>query len=574
MNRPGASARPCPRRFGSDDGTRLGRDGGVTLPIVAVMMLVLLAFVAFAIDIGAAYGVRRQSQSAADSAVLGAAEQVLMGGSRAGAGSYAKVLSRDTVALNPSASSWETAYAGCSDAGRLAATAPAGGIPSVWAGTGPTSCVSFSASNQRVRVRIPSQRVDASFARLVGYDTFTISTSAEAVINFTATGGGALPYAITGANAGLFEVCLNNGAGNVPDALCQGGTTGNFGALDWSIFGNDMATAFVASGQTTLDLPVSCSSNSTPYGANDRLALNDMIGVDHPLSAVPELGNSGNYDTSKVVNDRTTCTASNPPDFFARPNEVPTQTGNAVSAGTTAGLIDGMVTNGQTLRGRFDRYCGLNLGWSCVNLYNNGANRRNAVGSPVDDTPLWTFLSSDLTAGPAGASTRADGSFRSVPASCLPSAFKPHGDKAKLVACFTDYVDGGYGAVTDVKGNRGTILFGKDSDGDPDNNRWDITSAPRFGFVPLLWNTTWPTGQSDPVQIRAFRPVYFQTMYLGCNSNDCAGEQNPAEPWNPINSNKKLDAISAMNFSLNMLPIGARDIAPAAKNDLQITLVR
>jgi hypothetical protein len=546
----------------------------VALPFVAVMMIVLLAFVAFAVDLGAAYAVRRQSQSAADSAVLGAAQEMLETGNRAGSASYAKTLSHDSVALHPSTSEWEAAFAGCNDPGALAAPAPSGGLPAVWGGTGATSCVSFSANNQRVRVRIPVQDVDASFARLVGFETFNISTTAEAVINFTAAGGGALPYAITGANAGLLEVCLNVGAGNVPVPLCQGGTTGNFGALDWSVYGNQAATAWVAAGQTTVALPTSCSSNSSPLNASQRLALADMLGIDHPLSGVRPFGNSGSYDPSDVRNDRTVCSLSSPPNFFARPNEAPTQTGNSVSAGTSNGLIGGMTLSGLQLRGRFDRYCGLGMGWSCVNLYNNGSNVRGAAGSPIDNTPLWHFLSGDLTVGAPGQFSRSDGTFRSVPASCLPAAFSSNPTKAQLAQCFSDYEAGGYGAVVDSNGDRGTVLFGKDSDGDPLNDLVDIMEAPRFGFVPLLWNQTWPTGQSDPVQIKSFRPVYFQTMLLGCNNNTCDGVHNPGQPWTQINSNKKLDAISAMAIRTSMLPVEARDVAPAAAKDLRITLVR
>ena len=564
----------CGTRGPVDAGGRLTGEGGLALPFVAVMMVVLLAFTAFAVDIGAAYAVRRQSQSAADSAVLGAAQQMLDTGSRAGSASYAKTLSHSTVALRPSPSDWEAGFAGCNDSGALAATAPSGGITSVWSGTGSTSCISFSANNQRVRVRIPVQDVDASFARLVGFETFNISTSAEAVINFTVGGGGALPYAITGANSGLLEVCLNNGAGNVPFPLCQGGTTGNFGALDWSIYGNQSATVWAASGATTMAMATACSSNSSPLNATDRLALNDILGVDHPLAPVREFGNSGAYDASDIRNDRTICGLSTPPNFFARPNEAPTQTGNAVSAGTSSGLIDGMALGGLDLRGRFDRYCGLGLGWSCVNLYSNGSNQRGAGGSPIDDTPLWNFLSADLVVGTAGQTTRADGSFKSVPASCVPSAFSANPIKAQLAQCLTDYEGGGYGTVVDTTGARGTVLFGKDTDGDSLNGLVDIMTAPRFGFVPLLWNQTWPSGQSDPVQIRAFRPVYFQTMLLGCNANSCDGVHNPGETWSAINSNKKLDAISAMAIRLPMLPAEARDVAPAAEKDLQITLVK
>lgn len=549
---------------------RIAGDGGVALPFIAVAMLVLLAFVAFAVDIGATYAVRRQSQSAADSAALGAAQELLdTNGNRAAASSYAKALSHSTVALHPSESEWESSFTNCSDAGRLAASAPPSApISGVWTQAGATNCVSFSGSNQRVRVRIPSQQIDASFAALVGVETFTVSTFAEAIINFTAAGGGSLPYAITGNNAGLLEVCLNTGS-SVPDPLCEGNVTGNFGALDFSIYGNDEAVAWVSAGQTTINLPTACSSNANPFNANQRLALNDILGVDHPLGVVPPPG------TSPIRNDRTICNASSPPNFLARPNQTATETGNAVRDGTYDGLIHGMTVSGITLRGRFDRYCGLSLGWDCINLHTNGSNQRNASGSPIDDTPLWAFLSSDLVAGPAGASSRSDGSFRSVPASCLPSAFDDSSTKADMLQCLTEYFLGGYGSVVDANGNVGTVLFGKDSDGDPDNFRWDITIAPRFGFVPLLWDTTFPTGQSAAVRFREFRPIYFQTMYLGCNNNSCNAVHNPGEPYTAVQANKgPLDAISALALPLVTLPPGARDVAPAADQDLRITLVR
>jgi hypothetical protein len=581
---------PRPTRFVGDysrvvaahptnEASRLRGDEGVTLALVGVMMVVLLAFCAFAVDIGAAFAVRRQSQSAADSAVMGAAQEILDGSGRAAAASYAKVLSHDSIAFPPSEVDWDAAFVGCSDSGQLAASAPSGGDITVWDGTGATSCVSFSGSNQRIRVRIPAQTLNTAFAQLVGLKTINVSTSAEALINITAAGGGALPYAITGMNSGSQEVCLQLGAGNIPVALCNGGITGNFGPLDFSIYGNDAANAWLPGGQTTLDLLTACSANSNPLNAAERLALNDIIGVDHPLGVVPELGNSGTMDPSPslIRNDRTLCQATTPPNFLARPNEVATQTGSSTAQqGTEKGLVHGFTyPGGVVLRSRFDRYCGLIGGWDCVNLYSNGANLRGANGSPIDDTPLWELLSTDLEQGVAGSSTRSDGSFKAVPASCLPSAFTTNPDKSLLHQCFTDYNAGGYGSVVDSNGDRGTALFGKDTDGNALNDQWDILIAPRFGFVPLLWNPTFPNGQSDPVQIRAFRPVYFQTMLLGCNNNSCDGVHNPGEPWSSnLNSNKKLEAISAMTFPLTMLPPGARDVVPTAERDLQITLVR
>jgi Flp pilus assembly protein TadG len=569
----GAAVDRARREKRIDRQRRLTNDKGITIPLIALSMIVLLAFVAFAVDLGQGYAVRRQSQSSADSAALAAAQQMVLGGTRAQAADYAKLLSYDTIALQPSATgTWDGAFASCSDGEQLAVAAPSSaGTAGVWGAGASTACISFSSNNQRVRVRIPGQTFDTSFAHFVGVDTFTVSTFAEADINFTIAGGGAMPYAITPAAAANQEVCLNNGAGNVPD--CTGSETGNFGAVDWSLYGNTQAAAWGVSGPTTLALPTACSDTSNELTATLRMAFNLMLGVDHPLGVVPPLGGNANApDMTQVRNDRTICGATTPPNWLARPNQSWTQTGNAVRSGTEIGLINGAGNLSITLRGRLDRHCGLSMGWNCDTLYTNGTNARGAAGSPIDDTPLWEFLSTDLVSGAAGNSP-SDGLYHSAPDECLPSAFSSSPTKQDLLACFTAYEAGGYDTVVNPDGSVGTVLFGRDTDGNSDNDQYDIMQAPRFGFVPLLWEQ-FPSGQSDPINVRAFRPVYLQTTYYGCSGGSCDGVHNPGEPWSAIASNKKLQALSAMAIRLPMLPEAARDMAPAGPLDTTVRLVR
>lgn len=559
---------------GSTD--RLGSDRGVVIPFVAIAILVLMAFVGFAVDLGQAYAVRRQSQSSADSAVLAAAQELVMTGSRGQAGEYAKLLSYDSIALQPSSTTaWDSEFASCTDSGALAASAPASST-GTW-NSGATGCVTFSANNQRVRVRIPSQDVDTAFAQLVGVDRFDVSTFAEAEINFTEGGGGALPYAMTASSVLAAEICPNAGAGNVPSDLCSGSAAGNFGAIDWSLYGNVAMQAYNASGPTTVTTPTACSSSSADMNAAVRFGVNVMLGIDHPLGVIPsQVGNPDvmSSNASDIRNDRTICQAANPPNWLARPNQVATETGNNMIAGTQVGLIIGGIHDGQKLRGRLDRYCGIDDDWECQQIWTNRSNARNANGAPIDDTPLWEFLSDDLVAGPAGTAADTDGTFNAVPASCLPENFEEEDNptKATLLACFEEYLAGGYDDYE-------TVLFDKDTDGDATNDVFDIMRAPRFAFVPLLWpqpdtGEDWPSGQSDPVHIKAFRPIYLQTLWFGCNSNSCEGIHNPGEDWTKIGRNKTLDALSAMNLQLPMLPAPAREMAPTGPRDLTIKLVR
>ena len=55
---------------------RTDDDRGLAMVLVALVMVVLLVFAAFVVDVGAVYNLRRQDQSAADSAALAAAQEL------------------------------------------------------------------------------------------------------------------------------------------------------------------------------------------------------------------------------------------------------------------------------------------------------------------------------------------------------------------------------------------------------------------------------------------------------------------------------------------------------------------
>ena len=59
----------------SDNG---GSEAGAILPLFAILIVILMVFAAFAVDLGAAWAERREAQTAADAGVMGAALEFLV----------------------------------------------------------------------------------------------------------------------------------------------------------------------------------------------------------------------------------------------------------------------------------------------------------------------------------------------------------------------------------------------------------------------------------------------------------------------------------------------------------------
>lgn len=104
----------------------------------------------------------------------------------------------------------------------------------------------------------------------------------------------------------------------------------------------------------------------------------------------------------------------------------------------------------------------------------------NFNGTMIDDIGLWEYLSDDGKLA-------------------CPSA----DDEAKIAAC--------------IKDNPDTLLF---------DDR--IEFSPRLAKVPVLWQGEWPDG-SKIVSFKAFRYVYLQGLYGGCNAggSGCKLEVQP-----------------------------------------------
>src|SRR4051794_19914693 len=147
--------------------TRNRRDDerGIVLVLVALCMVVIMIFVAFAIDLSNTRQIRRQTQNAADSAALAGAQDLatLFGQSTATATAEAtaKTYAAKVLGLTPD-------WASCtSDSGR----------PSGFAAAADTGCISFNSSSTKIRVRIPTRSVKSNFGQFAGQSSLAVSAA-------------------------------------------------------------------------------------------------------------------------------------------------------------------------------------------------------------------------------------------------------------------------------------------------------------------------------------------------------------------------------------------------------------
>jgi hypothetical protein len=256
-------------------------EGGAVLIIFAISAVVIFSFIALAVDISHAFVERRDSQSTADVAAIGGA-LTLIDNSES---SYFKAITlvdevQDLAEKNlGSGLNWE----GCADPDRPSEfTVGANDIFVKFLDDQYTECISWSADWSKVRVKVPDRQVDTFFAGIMGVDSIAVGAFAE--VNALVAGAGAtLPFGVL--ESGTNELlCLKTGP-KFPSE-CDPNATGNFGFVDFQIYGNS------AMGTTS----PGCNANP-----NDLLKENIAHGVDHDLTVEPK----GTQDSKDIKDDIT-----------------------------------------------------------------------------------------------------------------------------------------------------------------------------------------------------------------------------------------------------------------------------
>ena len=474
------------------------RDDGVMIPLLALVLVALMAMAAFAVDLGGVYNARRQDQSAADVAALAAAQELPL---HAPSASEAVAFAESTLGV----------AAGTLDFNSC--TGDPGALAQQISGA---NCISIDNSSEQVRVRIPDQEYSTFFANLVGVDEFTHSAFAIAALEPVGFAG-ILPFGIPALGDSGGYICPATPPSGLATDPCSGPTSGNFGYLNM---------AFYDTGE--------CNTG----GGTNRFGQNLAMGADHQIVAWA--------GTDRF--EHTVCPTIGPD---GPPNVMKTETGN-IGGPVAEGMITGTYSDGG--RGRLTRFSpNLLAGPSAP-----ASAARTSVGAQeVDDNPLWNFIPAGLSSsssdvppacerdvfvdGSGAPRTDLSGvepnfgtpSERSTFLAALQNALNGRSDAEIMIAlmsrCFDHYAGEPFGAVYGITpaepspcpagGCSGAVFSVNSSDSD-DPDLWDIQYTPRFGYVPEFPSGCDPNGTSD-CPIQRFRAIFIQQTCLGQGSGNC-----------------------------------------------------
>jgi Flp pilus assembly protein TadG len=272
---------------------------GATALIVALTLLLMMGMAAFAIDISAAKNERRLDQNGADASVMAGALQFALGGSAQSIIDEAKAF----VATNVrpvSAADWTA----CTDPDALPILSTS--IPGV-VGTSPCISFQFAPDDSLIRVRVPNQRTNTTFGRVLGVTQVETFAAAEATIFETANG--AFPAGVFAGTAAGAEVCIKTGTAGGRDS-CGASTTGDFGNFNpyfYTELGSGPQSSFCRDGNQPGGLARAMADGldhrlgTSPTSPGNRINGGDCPGFPGPLNP-NQVDSGGGYSNLDVTN--------------------------------------------------------------------------------------------------------------------------------------------------------------------------------------------------------------------------------------------------------------------------------
>ncbi len=504
---------------------------------LALVLLVLMIFAAFAVDLGTVYNERRIDQNSADAATTSGAIQFLKTQTLQGAVDEAVAKVDTNLGRAISQTTWEAV---CDDPAPLTRTAEALGLMPA------TECISFSAGFDRLRVWLPDQVVATTFGRVVGINQFTSTAFAE--VSLSPNGGGALPFVVLSQSGVGDQICLRTdgtGGGEPPDQPAIAPYQPSF-QLD-PCNKDSFITQSGARGTIKPWLYASCSQGS----GNQTIVDAIIAGVDHPLGTFdPEIVHAPGASANAV--DSTPAARIDGANSCAPfPNSVEVDTGLTAQLLICAILENPCNSGSSATNGRAGR------------LYST-SNQSQFADLNIDDQALWDFFVGSLPT--------------SAPSSCTAaksSATAFYTRRAALMDCLQNWTTG--------------VLFTD-----------DVGSAPRLGFVPQIAErclyddqAALPQNCSSPAlknaHINGFSPVYLDGVYVDkggtCDTTNPATPSSDSQGWAIHYPGKDLDCapgeskihrISGVVVPCGSLPLTVCDPSPAGPfpDPLGITKVR
>lgn len=458
---------------------------GAILPISALVLVVLMGFAAFAVDLGAAWGQRTLNQTAVDAGVMAGGIGYVDDPPTANPGVVTLV--EEFVDKNlgykisdlPALGGGE--WAGCEDPevdnGNYVAlrdTADAVINPCISLSAGTTS-----GSQRYLRVYLPTQSVDTLFARVIGINTIATGAFAEVELDF-AVAGGALPFVVPSHPA--LQSCLGTPPAGLADDLCTGPSTGKFGVINSDFHGSDDT--------------LSCLTPPPP-NVIWKLKTNLALGLDHFIvKAAPGALPTDGEDSCDALTD-----GYIPWALLFDPGAI-----SSLQDGLAGDTQFGIVSNKP---GRLRQGGGINGNGSStpgstplvvtdeVRPIPIAVNQMGTVY--LDNVGLWEYLTD--TGTPTNKCDRNHANYANDGATAAD----------QLKQCLTT----GSPKFVDA-----------------------ILTSPRFALVPELEideATLAVTTPGTPVNIKAFLPVYLHAAFFNCSATECMvfstyEDLDPAEP--------------------------------------------
>jgi hypothetical protein len=468
-------------------------DRGAAAITIALLMVLFMGIAAIAIDLGLGFNERRVDQTAGDTGVMAGAVGFLLAESPQAVTAEVLNYARDNLPSEYTDGEWEQMWRDCQDPDRIAFDVGTGTpvtfqpmpVPAAW-GSGTLDCVSSGSSY--LRVRVPDQITDTTFARVIGVQEITTSAAAVARIQPGTPHGAIIPFGIPfGTPAG--EMCLkSSGSGNAYEP-CEGPDAGGFGTINSPFFGD------------FLDSSPLCGNPGHPEQAqNIALGLDHFVSQWSPADAAaqgvtPGSGHPGpglasylniNYDSCRIQDGAVVPRQSG---HSFPPNTVNVDTGYSPSS-----VEEGLITG--TLLGE-------------PALLRQGTNPKRTIESQsntysVDNRGLWTYLTGNLGD------------------ECDPSTYSglptfdedPEADsKVKRIhtCLFSTYPS--YGSSP--------VIFSA-----------SIANSPRFAWAPEFWMELGTGNHWQPVY--QFRMIYIGGMNFNCSTTECGAifypDQDDDEP--------------------------------------------
>lgn len=501
---------------------------GATAILVAISLLLLMGMAALAVDVGGSFDDRRQQQSAADVGSLAAVQ-------------YANT--NHTLPAVCAAMGSLTAKAACRGAVEAKAVV-AGTLKGRFTDANWTACNDPGDDSAGYTVGSGvsdciSYTVGLQKARVV-LPTTQVATTFGRVLGVTSIGISSTAEAGADVNTSsdVIPFALGpTGAGGTQACMFANPTDNlDIAPCNGPVEGNFGFLDIAYYGNLTTGTTTTCTGDT-----QDRLAGNLILGADHPLD-IWEAG----PPPETVRNDVAYCQAAI---FTASPNEVATQTG-----GSNTGLENGLFYGEPSIGGEGRLMCKSGsevlpiprTSLACVDVANN-------FPQFLDSSPLWDYLNPAAPSESSGAC--ATGSIDT---------------RQEMELCLVDW---------DLWPSTHLIpLF-----------EADLLDSPRFAAVPELEFD--PSNGTGDYLILGFKPVYLETIYMGCNANGCDLVYSPGETNNPINcpavllpsintcgvrmnGHRNLRAMSAFIIDLDMLHQDILDHWPSQPGVIQYNLVK